>query len=166
MKEHEFYGYLRALPKHDTAGRIDLLTSVLPQFLKILGYEGSTIFFGFLLSLPLRITADAIVAERRTGEQWIIVNVKTFDAVRDDPQGVWEAAQRSYLQFLVNDEQWFLMLSPKVLGLASKSENRLYHLAQITEEQSSEIYSLLRKPRKSLDNSSKRLSDIGTEAPL
>jgi hypothetical protein len=166
MKEHELYGYLRALPKQATTSHLDLLTSALPHFLEILGYEGSTIFFEFLLSLPLRIKADALVAEHRTGLPWIIVEVKTYDAVREDPERVWEATQHSYLQFLAQEEQWLLMFSPKVLGLASKSEQRLYDLTQLTEDQSSEIYSLLRRPSKTLGESGKPLPNIGTEAPL
>ena len=52
------------------------------------------------------------------------------------------------------------------LGLASKSEEHLYDLTQLTEDQASEIYLLLRRPSKSLDGSSKRPSDTGTVAPL
>ncbi|AFM23606.1 hypothetical protein [Desulfomonile tiedjei] len=166
MRERELYGYLRALPKQTTASHTTLLASVLPDFLEILGYEGSTIFFDFLLSLPLRIKADALVAEHRTGLPWIIVEVKTFNAMRDDPRQEWQAVKHSYLQFLSKDEQWLLLFSPKVLGLASKSEEHVYDLTQLTVAQSSEIYSLLRRPLKSSDGSSKRPCDIGTEAPL
>ncbi len=166
MKERELYDYLRALPKRITADHTTLLTSDLPKFLEILGYEGSTIFFEFLLSLPRRVKADALVAERRTGLPWIIVEVKTFQAMRDDLKGTWKALKLSYLEFLSEDNQWLLLFSPKVLGLASKSEERLYDLTQLTEDQSSEIYSLLRRPPKSSDGASKRPSDIGTGAPL
>ncbi|MFH0823450.1 MAG: hypothetical protein V2B18_11920, partial [Pseudomonadota bacterium] len=144
MKEHELYDYLKTLPKQITADHTTLLTTVFPKFMEILGYEGSTIFFEFLLSLPLRIQADALVAEHRTGLPWIIVDVKTFNAMRDDPKLVWRAVNRSYRGFIKYDGQWLLLLSPKVLGLASKSEEHLYDLTQLTEEQASDIYALLR----------------------
>lgn len=166
MKERELYGYLRTLPKQITTGHTTLLTEVLPNFLEILGYEGSTIFFEFLLSLPSRIKADALVAEHRTGLPWIIVEVKTFAAMRDDPRQAWKAVKRSYMPFLTRDEQWLMLFSPKVLGLASKSEEHFYDLTQLTEDQSSEIYSLLRRPSKPSDGSSKRSSDIGIGVPL
>ena len=114
MKEHELYGYLRALPKQIRADHTALLTSALPNFMEILGYEGTTIFFEYLLSLPRRIKADALVAEHRTGLPWIIVEVKTFDAMRDGPKQVWNAVKRSYLQFLAKDEEWLLLFSLKV----------------------------------------------------
>ena len=78
MKEHELYEFLKRLPKRIMANHTDLLTSDLPKFPEILGYEGSTIFFEFLLSLPQGIQADALVAEHRTGMPWIIVEVKTL----------------------------------------------------------------------------------------
>ncbi|MCL4552512.1 MAG: hypothetical protein M1305_03005, partial [Candidatus Marsarchaeota archaeon] len=155
-----------ALPKQIRADHTKLLTSALPKFLEILGYEGSTIFFEFLLSLPRRVKADALVAEHRTGSPWIIVEVKTWDAMRDDPKQAWKAVKLSYREFLSEDNQWLLLFSPKVLGLASTSEAHLYDLVQLEEHQSLEIYSLLRRPRKSSDGSSKRPSDIGTGAPL
>lgn len=62
MKERELYNYLRALPKRITSDHTDLLTLDLPKFLEILGYEGSTIFFEFLLSLRQGVQADALVA--------------------------------------------------------------------------------------------------------
>jgi hypothetical protein len=162
MKERELYGYLRTLPKQITAGHTTLLTEVLPNFLEILGYEGSTIFFEFLLSLPDRIKADALVAEHRTGRPWIIVEVKTFNEMRDDPKQAWRVVKHSYMPFLAKDEQWLLLFSPKVLGLASKSEEHLYDLTQLTEDQSSEIYSLLRRPTQPSDGSINRPSDMGT----
>jgi hypothetical protein len=166
MKEREVYNYLRALPKRITADHTDLLTSDLPKFLGILGYEGSTIFFEFLLSLPHRIQADALVAEHRTGLPWIIIEVKTFEAMRDDPKQMWRIVKNSYRRFLGEDNQWLLLFSPKVLGIASRSEAHLYDLVQLTEEQSSEIYSLLRRPSKSSDGPSEQPSGVGAEAPL
>jgi len=166
MKEHELYEFLKRLPKRIMANHTDLLTTDLPKFLGILGYEGSTIFFEFLLSLPHRVQADALVAEHRTGMPWIIVEVKTWQEMRDYPKEAWNAVQQSYRQFLAADDQWLLLFSPKVLGIASRSEAHLYDLVQLTEKESSEIYSLLRRPSKSSDEPSEQPPGVGAEAPL
>jgi hypothetical protein len=166
MKERELYEYLKALPKQIRADHITLLTSDLPKFLEILGYEGSTIFFEFLLSLPRRVKADALVAEHRTGLPWIIVEVKTFDEMRDWPKQAWKVVKHSYLEYLSKNNQWLLLFSPKVLGFASTSEEHIYDLVGLTEDKASEIYSLLRRPAKSPGGSSQRDSGIRTGAPL
>jgi hypothetical protein len=166
MKERELYDFLKALPTQIGANHITLLTSNLPRFLEILGYEGSNIFFGFLLSLSDRVEADALVAEHRSSRPWVIVKVKTFETMRNDPKRVWEAAKLSYLRFLSVDDQWLLLFSPKILGLASVSQAHFCDLTRLTEDQSSEIYSLLRRPSKRADGSGKRPSEVGTEAPL
>ncbi|MGO9117766.1 MAG: hypothetical protein ACLQPD_09170 [Desulfomonilaceae bacterium] len=166
MTEHKLYDYLRALPKQIRTSHTDLLASELPKFLEILGYEGSTIFFEFLLSLPHRVKADALVAERRTGLPWMIVEVKTFDEMRDDPKNMWKAVKHLYRRFLTAENQWLLLFSPKVLGMASRSEAYLYDLVQLTQDQSSQIYSLLRRPSTSADGPIEQSSGIGTEAPL
>jgi hypothetical protein len=166
LKELELYDFLKALPKQGRADHTELLTSVLPKFLEILGYEGSTIFFEFLLSLPRRVKADALVAEHRTGLPWIIVEVKTFDEMRDGPKQAWKVVKHSYLEFLSKDNQWLLLFSPKVLGLASTSESHIYDLVQLSKDKASEIYSLLRRPSKPADGSGKRSSEVGAEAPL
>ena len=106
------------------------------------------------------------MAEHRTGLPWIIVEVKTFQAMRHNPKQTWNAVKLSYLEFLEEDNQWVLLFSPKVLGLASKTEPHFYDLTQLTEDESSEIYSLLRRPSKSANGPSKRASDIGTGASL
>lgn len=166
MKEHELYDYLRALPKQITDDHTTLLTSALPKFLEILGYEGSTIFFEFLLSLPHRAKADALVAAHRTGLPWIIVEVKTFNAMRDHPTDAWNAVKFTYRKFLTRKNQWLMLFSPKVLGLASTSKEYLYDLTQLTKDQSSEIYSLLRRPPKSSNGSDRESSDIFKWAPV
>ncbi len=167
MKERELYDYLRALPEETRTDHTTLLASFLPKFLGILGYGGATIFFEFLLSLSERLQADAMVAKDRTGELvWMYVEVKTFRAMRDDPERAWEEVKCSYEPFLTADDQWLLLFSPRFLGLASNSKTYWYDLTQLTEDKASEVYSLLRRPAKSSDGPNKQPYDIGTGAAV
>ena len=73
--------------------------------------------------------------------------------------------QNSYRQFLAEDNQWLLLFSPKVLGIASRSQAHLYDRVQLTEKQSSEISSLLRRPSKSSHGPSEQPSGVGAGRP-
>ncbi len=167
MKERELYDYLRALPEETRADHTTLLASFLPKFLGILGYDGATIFFEFLLSLSKRLQVDAMVGEDRSAElTWMYVEVKTFLAMSYDPKLTWERVRGSYLPFLTSSDQRLLLFSPRFLGVASKSQDCWYDLTQLTEGEASEIYWLLRRPANFSDRPTRQPDDIGTGAPV
>ncbi len=164
MKEHDLYEFLRALPEEAGTDHTTLLTSFFPEFLGILGYEGATIFFDFLLSLPGRLQADAMVGKDRSGKAvWMYVEVRTFRAMRDDPESVWKRVRSSYEEFLTANGEWLLLFSPRFLGLKSKSDDRLYDLLRLTEEEASQVYLFLQREKFS-DRQSEHAHGIHPEA--
>lgn len=144
MAEERLHEYLSALPYRIVSDRSALLTTDLPDLFGILGYADSTVFFEFLVDFPSRLVADAIVAEDRTETPRVLIEVKTARSMVQDPEHSWDHIRSAYAPFIESETTLLMLFSPLYLGIAHASLVRLYRLASLTHEQTSEIYALLR----------------------
>lgn len=166
MQAQPLYEFLKAMPQEIMSDHLSLQTSALPQFLTLLGYPGSRIYFEYLLSFEDSVIADAVVAEERGDPPWIIMEVKTFNAMRMSPADGWQTVLHRFERFLTSHDQFFVLLSPKNLGIAygrnASEAKKLYDLVTLTEQHAAEIWKLLHYSRLFASES----DDTSTSLPL
>jgi hypothetical protein len=166
MGYEKLHDYLSRLPKRIYADHTTLLTSDLLEFLTLLGYPGSTVFFQFLMSVPDRIIADAVVAEERMKPLHLIIQVRTWRSMMDDYSRSWKQMLLTYKRFLKAPDQSLILFSPKILGKADRSGDKLYDLTQISPEDSRELYEALKGPVPPPHVSGTGIQPVGPQASL
>jgi hypothetical protein len=144
MTEERLHEYLSALPYRIGLDHSALLAMDLPDLFGILGYGDSTVFFEFLVDFSQRLVADAIIAGDRTGVPRVVFEVRTARSMVQDPEHSWDCMRSAYAAFMAPETTVLVLFSPLFLGIAGASLVKLYRLASLTREQTSEIYALLR----------------------
>lgn len=144
MNDQRLHDYLSALPYRISSDREALLTTDLPDFFRVLGFADATVFFEFLVDFSTRIVADVAIMQDRSETPKVLIHVKTGRSMIQDAEGSWDRLREAYARFMAAQDVLLVLFSPLYIGIARGSLVRLYRLASLTREQSTDMYELLR----------------------
>jgi hypothetical protein len=148
MTEQELYGFLTSLPKSDFANELDFLSTAVPQFFSILGYQPSQIFFQASLLPDLRHRVDAIVASDRVARPWVIVETKvsgkTYRRNWKNTVFEWEAQIHKYRDQL--GWEYAILFTPMFLVVYKGDQRYYYDHSDLSLDQTRELIQMLSAP--------------------
>lgn len=148
MSEQELAAFFDRMKTENLKDHENYLDKV-SDFLAILGYEASSLYFDRLLSAYNGRRADIVVASSRTARPWILVEVKSTGHMRLD-HGFW-SSEIDQLRALANPEYAVLFAPPTTLaiyyGHHPNPDWELFDFRGISTDKVAHIYKMLRKPK-------------------
>ncbi len=150
MEERIFnlHKFLEDLPKKEYTSETEFLSTEVPIFISILGYQKFQLFFE--VGLPVaegkhfqRRRADALVTSERAGHPWLLIETKRIQRTASELVD-WKARLQQYKTSF--EAEYAVLLSPFLIVVAHDGLEFECRLDKISIEEASEIYSSLRSP--------------------
>jgi hypothetical protein len=144
MNADRLYSFLRELHQTEYPNEVSFLAQAVPEFVEILGYERSNVFFETAIGFPGHYRADAIVAAGRTEQPWILIETKVprLPIRQWLPSGLEQL--RKYSSAVA--PKYAVLLSPELLVIISEENERQYEPKKVTLDEATDILVALENP--------------------
>lgn len=151
MSEQTIHKFLSSLPNTSYKDATTFLAKAIPEFVSILGYDESQLFFDVDLTWGQLdfLRADAVVAANRTARPWLLIDAKLIPSDAKHIYPSWIQQIQSYKA--ISDSEFAILLTPYFLAIVQSHTPRefilrQYSLKDLSPGQASEIYQLLMRP--------------------
>lgn len=163
MQEKDFFNFLKNITTSQYKNEISFLSIIIPEFISILGYDKTNLFFEKELTLgrDYRLRADAVISANRIARPWLLIETKLPRKYEVRYIEEWIRQLKTYQ--ISSDSEYAVLLSPEFLFIIYKTSKKdvllkQYFLEILTLDQAVEIYTFLARPEKLPDASSEQAS--------